>query len=184
MGDLTLKLMSDENIPDDDSRKSFFLHAGVKSVDFRRDPDNPDVCRAHVLFSTGLETFDLVGNAYVMNENGKTVSSFGPSPWLDPASDGGVTYNGKPSKEAIPNVANCTDVPARYLRQLLGCPINHVCIRIKHKAGQIDGFDFIPFDDSCTIRVRPFDQFYSRVNEGDITEAIKKAYARISGIIQ
>lgn len=74
-----LKLMSGEDAPDCDSRKSFTIHAGVTSCSFARDSTG----NAHVVvgFESGEpETIRLVGNAYLMNEAGKTIGQFGPMP--------------------------------------------------------------------------------------------------------
>lgn len=73
-----LKLMSDDHAADSDSRKRFILHDGVISVEFDRDGEG-GAAVAHVVFERGEpETFTLEGNAYVMNESGKTIASFGP----------------------------------------------------------------------------------------------------------
>lgn len=79
-----LKLMSDENIPDSDTRKSYRLLARVDAVHFNRSPEAPEPshnARAYVTFEGGeREEFDLVGNAYVMNDTGKTIEKFGIHP--------------------------------------------------------------------------------------------------------
>ena len=70
-----VKFMSDENAEDADSRKTFRLLAGVDSVEFVRGDDGAIAC---LTFSDGsIKEETLRGNAYVMNDSGKTVSSFG-----------------------------------------------------------------------------------------------------------
>jgi antitoxin component of RelBE/YafQ-DinJ toxin-antitoxin module len=86
---LTLKMMSGENIPDDDSRKTFMLLAEVLSVGFSRRPGG--ICKANVSFRTPAgtsmsESIVLDGNCYVMNDAGKTISSFGIAQYVDPTS--------------------------------------------------------------------------------------------------
>jgi hypothetical protein len=73
---MLLKIMSAENIPDDDSRKLFMLHSNVASVEFGRWENKPTAC-VHYLDGTTNETVPLAGNAYLMNDAGKTVASFG-----------------------------------------------------------------------------------------------------------
>lgn len=82
-----LKIMDAENAPDDDSRKTYRLLADVTAVKFSRVSDvgeGPEVGTfAFVRFKGGEpETFDVPGNAYVMNENGKTISSWGSHPFV------------------------------------------------------------------------------------------------------
>lgn len=70
-----LKIMSAENAADSDLRKMFTLYAHVTSVEFLR-IDGRAV--ANTFFADGDEEgFAVPGNAYVMNEDGKTVASFG-----------------------------------------------------------------------------------------------------------
>lgn len=75
---MLLKIMSGENAPDSDSRKTFQLLDGVLSVHFKRDKDKAAAVK--VVFDNGddPETFKLVGNCYLMNGDGKTIASFGP----------------------------------------------------------------------------------------------------------
>lgn len=80
-----LKLMSGEDAPDSDSRKSFTIHSGVLSCDFGRNGPQGQAT-AYVVFERGdPETFTLEGNAYLMNEAGKTIGQFGPMPIPSPA---------------------------------------------------------------------------------------------------
>ena len=75
-----LKLMSDENIPDFDNRKSFRLLAHVSGVYFNRSPEAPKPSatpRAYVNFDDGESAeYDLDGSAYVLNDEGKTIEKF------------------------------------------------------------------------------------------------------------
>ncbi len=74
-----VKIMSDENCPDFDTRKSFKLLSEVESISFDRRGDDEVVL--HVHFKKGEdESFLLVGNVYVMNDAGKTIEKFGPHP--------------------------------------------------------------------------------------------------------
>lgn len=79
-----LKMMGDENAPDGDSRKSHQILADVVSVKFVRveGDQGPRVgCFAFVVFADGSdEEYELVGNAYVMNDKGDTIDQFGPAP--------------------------------------------------------------------------------------------------------
>lgn len=76
-----LKMMSAENVADSDSRKSFQLIDHVSSVAFIREgvdafvnvyPDNDN----------GDEStrFPVVGNCYLMNDEGRTIAQFGAGP--------------------------------------------------------------------------------------------------------
>lgn len=70
-----LKIMSGENAADNDSRKMFYLFDRVASVEFLRQEGR---AIANVIFDGGAEeNFPVPGNAYVMNDMGKTVASFG-----------------------------------------------------------------------------------------------------------
>lgn len=73
-----LKIMSGEDCADSDTRKSFQLLDHVESADFEREDGKAKVA---VLFASGdVESFDVDGNVYLMNDAGKTVASFGSSP--------------------------------------------------------------------------------------------------------
>lgn len=89
-----LKMMSAENAPDGDSRKTFRILSDVLSVEFTRllsdkeakKPENRLVAnqgpKASVLFRTGPgETFWPEGNCYLMNDAGDTIASFGVAPY-------------------------------------------------------------------------------------------------------
>ena len=76
-----LKMMSAENAPDGDSRKTFRLLDDVAAVDFRRDPDGKAV--AAVTFRQGPgEYYSPGGNCYLLNDAGDTVASFGVAPYV------------------------------------------------------------------------------------------------------
>ena len=79
-----VKIMSDENIPDNDSRKAFRLLSGVVTVKFNRSPEAPEPSSepiAYVTFDDGeTESYLLAGNVYVMNDGGKTIEKFGIQP--------------------------------------------------------------------------------------------------------
>ena len=84
-----VKMMSDEDAPDSDTRKLHILFTDVYGVHFKRDAKgSPSM---ELTFCKGYHTderentlyteeFTVTGNVYVMNEAGKTVSSFGCSP--------------------------------------------------------------------------------------------------------
>jgi hypothetical protein len=70
-----LKIMGREDAPDSDSRRLFTLFDHVASADFERERGKAVV---HVVFEDdSQETFDVPGNAYLMNQAGNTVASFG-----------------------------------------------------------------------------------------------------------
>ena len=74
---VTVKLMSGENLADEDCRKSFKLFTDIHGVDFGRDTDGAPYVVLWRGEGTDPETYYLEGNAYVMNPAGKTISSFG-----------------------------------------------------------------------------------------------------------
>ena len=90
-----LKIMDAENAPDNDSRKTYRLLADVIAVKFSRissADEGPEVgAFVCVTFQNGAcERFGVPGNAYLMNENGKTISSWGSAPFGEaefPAAD-------------------------------------------------------------------------------------------------
>lgn len=70
-----LKVMSEQDLADTDSRKPFQLFGDIKHCVFMRDEEGP---RAIATFSDGLPVgVNIPGNAYLMNNHGKTVASFG-----------------------------------------------------------------------------------------------------------
>jgi len=78
-----LKLMGDENAPDGDARKAHQIVSDVISVKFVRvgPEQGPRVgCFAFTRFANGDEgEYELLGNAYVMNDKGDTIDHFGPA---------------------------------------------------------------------------------------------------------
>jgi hypothetical protein len=76
-----LKIMSKEDAPDSDNRKTFRLVECLEAT-FERDGEYTMV---RVVLENGrYETLGLDGNAYLMNGEGKTVASFGVSPLPKP----------------------------------------------------------------------------------------------------
>lgn len=98
-----LKIMSGEDAPDGDSRKTFSLFTDVIKVKFDRmlsareakKPEHRLVAnqgaKAEVTFAPlpGIpsitETFWPEGNCYLMNEAGDTIASFGVCPYVKSA---------------------------------------------------------------------------------------------------
>jgi hypothetical protein len=81
---LTLKLMSEQDMPDDDPAKDFTLVqiTDDEVLQFLRTGESETyreyTCKVVALIKRrdGSEMpYPLVGNAYVMNENGKTIAS-------------------------------------------------------------------------------------------------------------
>lgn len=80
---MLVKIMGAEDAPDDDSRKTFRILSDVIDVEFTRNQEHPHYALVRVLFGqpgAPGETFNAPGNVYVMNDNGKTVASFGSAP--------------------------------------------------------------------------------------------------------
>ena len=75
-----LKLMSSENASDSDSRKQHRILSNIDLIDFNREPDGKAFATVKFTDSDEMERFNLDGNAYVMNDDGETISSFGPHP--------------------------------------------------------------------------------------------------------
>lgn len=70
-----VKVMGPENVPDDDTRKTFRLLQQVVDVSFTRDKEE-------AILTAKLESGDVVkyavpGNVYILNDQGKTIESFG-----------------------------------------------------------------------------------------------------------
>jgi hypothetical protein len=80
-----VKIMGDENAPDSDPRKTFNIYA-VDSAEFYRDSEG----RARVFLNRsvdgveGDEDLPVIGNAYIMNAEGKTIASMGSAPLPEP----------------------------------------------------------------------------------------------------
>lgn len=88
---LVLKIMHDENLPDNDPAKHFSLVAGVSSVRFIEDEatayerslfERSGTGNLMVQFAMcemeggGSQRFLLSGNCYVMNDRGRTIETF------------------------------------------------------------------------------------------------------------
>ena len=71
--------MSNEEIPDDDSRKLFKIISNVDEVDFHR-PDNGPSVDINIR-GIGWQTEWIKGNVYIMNDQGKTIQTFGCAPF-------------------------------------------------------------------------------------------------------
>jgi hypothetical protein len=93
-----LKIMSGEDAPDGDSRKCFRLIDDVLDVEFGRliTPAGEKLPANRLIANQGptvkvflkngtpAETVHLEGNAYLMNEAGETIASFGVCPYMRP----------------------------------------------------------------------------------------------------
>lgn len=79
---LIVKMMSDEDTPDTDARKSYRLFTGVVDVKFERGSQGEPYMNLMFNGEDDQETYDVIGNVYVMNEAGKTVASFGNAPLI------------------------------------------------------------------------------------------------------
>lgn len=79
---LLVKMMSAEDTPDTDSRKSHELFTDVVKVKFNRGAGGEGYMDLLFKDSEDVETYDVTGNVYVMNENGKTISHFGSAPLI------------------------------------------------------------------------------------------------------
>lgn len=84
---LTVKIMSEENLADHDTRKGFKLYQCDQCHFYRQPPkteDGPKIPVVEIEYvdrsgETPVEmtrNIFLSGNAYVMNESGKTIASF------------------------------------------------------------------------------------------------------------
>lgn len=71
-----LKIMGPENAPDADTRKTFRLIECREAQFYRDDDGNAFAYMNPGSWDDGYE-LPIVGNAYLMNESGKTVASFG-----------------------------------------------------------------------------------------------------------
>lgn len=73
-----LKIMGDDDAGDDDTRKTFRLLQQVVAVNFDR---MGDLAFAQCTFEDdSFEQFEIPGNAYIMNDQGKTIGKFGSHP--------------------------------------------------------------------------------------------------------
>lgn len=85
-----LKLMGPENAPDADPRKSYRIHE-VRDAEFYRNDEGLAFVYVTPFDGEGFE-LPVVGNVYLMNADGKTISSFGSAGLSAPR-------EGVPSKE-------------------------------------------------------------------------------------
>ncbi len=85
---LIVKMMGGEDCPDEDARKTFSLKSGVFDVIFTRNDGIPTIELNYGPPEYLIESYGVFGNVYVMNENGKTVASFGCAPIADPKGPG------------------------------------------------------------------------------------------------
>ena len=83
---MIVKCMSGEDAGDDDSRKQYALYSDVKDVEFVRQMDGNAIAVVYFKDGGNRELY-CYGNVYVMNDSGKTLSSFGvaqpPAPQND-----------------------------------------------------------------------------------------------------
>lgn len=79
---MLLKLMSDENIPDDDPRKCFTLIEGVVEAEFMRQEGDDEVAYLDVTLEDGEKSsYELGGNVYLMTAEGAELANFGIAPY-------------------------------------------------------------------------------------------------------
>lgn len=138
---LIVKIMSGEDVPDDDPRKQFRLFAGVREAHFSRRPTGK--ANISLQFTQNREegcSFDVDGNIYVMNEAGKTIATYGCSPI--PPKEPGVFLN----ERFVPLEEGPIDAVELYAR--LGVFDDHHLWHLGE-----DGIEFIPrWGRCCTIR--------------------------------
>lgn len=82
-----LKLMSDEDLPDGDIAKGCKIIGGISEVTYGICNTEPDKGKAILLVTYDVLKFRcdrmvLEGNAYLMNDNGKTIQSFACHPGI------------------------------------------------------------------------------------------------------
>jgi len=77
---LYLKEMSTQDLPDTHPQKNFTLYPvpSDSAVSFGKSDINPKGVRASWFTNKGLQTVELQGNCYVLNEQGKTIASHSP----------------------------------------------------------------------------------------------------------
>lgn len=86
-----LKIMGGENVPDGNVSKTFQLLGDLQSVSFRRFEKADGIHEAGSAEAIvwrrdqGCEFHPLPGNAYVLNDDGKTIESFTPTPYREAA---------------------------------------------------------------------------------------------------
>lgn len=113
---MLLKMMGGWAIPDHDTRQTFRMVARVSAVHFERlrAPDEAIwSAEAMVTFENGeVERFRLNGNAYLMNNEGKTVATFAKEAPPDEAWDYQFTESDPPS--GITGILGSAVVEARF----------------------------------------------------------------------
>ncbi len=80
---MILQLMSNEDMPDASTSKGCQIIDKVREVTFRRGPNQePLLDVSYEVPHRGVveETLTMMGNSYLLNDNGKTVHSFAHTP--------------------------------------------------------------------------------------------------------
>lgn len=91
---MILKIMSIENLPDSDPRKNFTIIEGIRSVSSSTGDDGTKSLSLAMLDGTEMQEVKLVSNAYVMTDDGRTVSSFAAMTMLPADAIAGVRSGG------------------------------------------------------------------------------------------
>jgi len=139
---LIVKIMSAENLPDEDSRKSYNLLTGVTFVEFHRKGGN-----AYIGVTTEtvpeVQSYCVDANVYVMNENGKTISAYCAEAVEDPMNVV-VKYNGT---RVVTGLA-AGPTPVVKLRNALGVPAFHTFGSVSPDCGtelypSVEGMGFL-----------------------------------------
>jgi hypothetical protein len=84
---MLLKLMSSENKPDDSTSKGCTIIDKVRDITYFKNEPTNEMC-LRVTYSEPLrelitELFTLSGNAYLMNDSGKTIQSYACHPGVE-----------------------------------------------------------------------------------------------------
>ncbi len=113
---MLVKIMGPEDAPDADTRKSFILFDNVAMVSFLRHQDGTAVAQIDQP-DHPIESFEIVGNAYVLNSDGEEIVAFGaaPIPELHPEAEQGE-LNQRPASN--PPV-NTDDFIAQELQRIV-----------------------------------------------------------------
>lgn len=149
---VTVKVMSPEDAADDDSRKSHRLFTDIREVHFERKPDGtPWLTLRRSGFDADDEAtaFEPEGNVYVMNDGGRTVTTFGVAPLIK-SFDHTIFINGQP----VTDIQLDGPISISLLRELLGVPAPQHLIRVNEK-----GYDLMPSASAAGIMVKSGDQF-------------------------
>lgn len=136
---VTVKVMSDEPHPDDDSRRTHTLFTDIREVHFERKPDGtPWLTLRRSGFDIDREddatSFEPKGNVYVMNDAGRTVSTFGVCP-IPRDFDHTIFINGRP----VTDLRLDGPISVSLLRELVEVPAPNHLIRVGE-----NGYDLIP----------------------------------------